>query len=134
VLDVLGALPFQRDWLGVEAAGTVTAVGEGVTECRVGDEVLGIVPDAFAHHAVTRATLLATKPSALSFADAASLPVAFLTAAMVFDWAKPARGERGLIHAAAGGVGQAALQLMAHALGQAGAQIVGAAVDWPRMR
>ncbi|NEE60465.1 alcohol dehydrogenase catalytic domain-containing protein, partial [Streptomyces sp. SID8455] len=65
---------------GLECAGVVGAVGEGVTGLRVGDPVLALGSDCFADHVVVRAALTAPIPAGLTFAQAASVPVAFTTA------------------------------------------------------
>ncbi|HEY1960356.1 MAG TPA: zinc-binding dehydrogenase [Polyangiaceae bacterium] len=98
---------------GLEAAGEVEAVGEGVTEFRPGDRVLAFATDgAYAESLVTPASLVFRIPSALSFEDAAALPVQGLTALHVLTLcARMKRGERLLVHAAAGGVGSLAVQL-----------------------
>src|SRR4029079_5426052 len=98
--------------LGIECAGRVARVGPGVDCLAVGDDVLGMANDRPASHALTRAGLLVKKPAGLSFAAAAALPVAFLTASYALgDLAWRGAGESILIHAAAGGVGLAALHL-----------------------
>ncbi len=98
--------------LGAECAGVVTAVGEGVTDLRVGDEVMGIAPHCFGGYVTTPAALLVKKPAPLSMAQAAAVPVAFLTAwYALFRLARLQARERVLIHAGTGGVGLAAIQL-----------------------
>jgi polyketide synthase 12 len=111
-MGALGATP-----IGSEAAGVVLEVGPGVEGLAVGDRVLGLVPDAFGTVSVTDHRTLVRIPDGWSFVDAASVPVAFLTAyyALV-DLADLKAGERVLVHAAAGGVGMAATQI-AHHLG-----------------
>lgn len=103
--------------LGIECAGRISAVGEGVTEFRVGDEVIACSGYCFAKYALAPVHGVIRKPQGMSFTEAATLPVAYLTAyhALV-DLAHIEAGERVLIHAAAGGVGQAAIQI-AHHLG-----------------
>ena len=98
---------------GMEAAGEIEAVGEGVTEFREGDRVIALASDgAYAESLVTPASLVFRIPSALSFEDAAALPVQGLTALHVLTLcARMKRGERVLVHAAAGGVGSLAVQL-----------------------
>jgi len=98
--------------LGFECAGRVVAVGEGVTRLAVGDSVFGFGDSCLGSHVTCGADLVAPKPAALSFAEAAALPTVFSTAIYALHrLARLARGERVLIHAAAGGVGQAAVQL-----------------------
>ncbi len=98
---------------GLELAGEVDAVGEGVTELAPGDRVFGIVGGgAYAEHVVVHARALARMPRGMSFTDAAAVPEAFLTAwdAMVAQ-AHLASGEIVLVHAAGSGVGTAGFQL-----------------------
>jgi len=102
---------FTGAGLGMECAGTVEAVGDGVA-LRPGDAVFGIAPAALASHVVTRATALVRRPAGLHPTTAAALPVAFLTALHAIEMvAGLAAGERVLIHASAGAVGLAALQV-----------------------
>ncbi len=105
-------LPFTP---GVDVAGTVAALGEGVTDLAVGDAVYGTLPmnrnGSYAEYATAPAALLVPKPTSLSFAEAAALPVATLTAWSVLQTAGFKAGQSVLIHAAAGGVGSAAVQL-----------------------
>ncbi|HYF08782.1 MAG TPA: quinone oxidoreductase-like protein 1, partial [Acetobacteraceae bacterium] len=94
--------------LGMEGAGIVEAAGEGVL-FRPGDRVFGFIPGAFATHAATRAEALAMLPDALTPQAAATIPVAFLTAAYALETLARLRpGETVLIHGGAGGVGLAA--------------------------
>lgn len=103
---------------GLEYAGVVAALGEGVHEVRVGDRVMGIVAGgAMATQLVVHARETIPIPSALAFAEAAALPEVFLTAydAVVLQ-AGLVSGDVLLVHAIGSGVGTAALQL-ARALG-----------------
>jgi len=120
VLEALGLYPGGPIPLGSECSGIVTAVGEGVTAFRPGDAVLGIAPHTFGQYTVTDARLLAKKPENVTFEEAATLPITYLTAyyAMVY-LGRLTKGERVLIHAGAGGVGQAAIRI---------AQMIGAEV------
>ena len=116
---VLGINQAQDVGLGFECAGVVTAVGAGVTEFVVGDRVMGLTTSAgaFASYLTLPAPQLVPIPDHLSDDDAATLPLAFLTAWYgLVELAKLQPGERVLIHAAAGGVGQAAVQI-AQAIG-----------------
>ncbi|WP_075731581.1 NADP-dependent oxidoreductase [Streptomyces acidiscabies] len=103
--------------LGSEASGVVTALGEGVTGFAVGDEVFGTaLTGGYAEETILTVAIAAHKPAALSFADAATLPVAAATAYDgVHQLALPA-GATLLITGAGGGVGVAAVQI-ARALG-----------------
>ncbi|WP_188307023.1 type I polyketide synthase, partial [Streptomyces sp. CBMA123] len=112
VLNSLGMYPGGARFLGSEAAGVVRELGPGVTGLAVGDRVLGMVPGGFGPLAVTDHRLLARVPRGWTFAQAASVPVVFLTAYYALrDLADLQRGERLLVHAATGGVGMAATQL-----------------------
>jgi NADPH:quinone reductase-like Zn-dependent oxidoreductase/thioesterase domain-containing protein/NADP-dependent 3-hydroxy acid dehydrogenase YdfG/acyl carrier protein len=115
VLKALGLYPGIKDAivpLGIEAAGTVTAVGEGVSRFRVGDDVLGVVPYAFASHARTAEYALVHKPQSIDYDEACTIPITFLTAYYgLVHLAHLQPGERVLIHAGAGGVGLAAIQI-----------------------
>lgn len=103
------------DWLGDECAGTVVNVGNAVTSVAAGDAVLTIAPHSFSRYVTVQERQVLKKPETLSFAQAASLPVAYLTAYYALDYLARLRpGERVLIHAAAGGVGQAAIRWAQH--------------------
>lgn len=98
--------------LGDECAGTVVAVGEGVRQFVPGDAVFAIAPGSFASYVTTRQEFAFHKPAALSFEEAAGLPIAFLTAHYcLIEVANLKPGETVLIQSAAGGVGLAALQI-----------------------
>jgi NADPH:quinone reductase-like Zn-dependent oxidoreductase len=98
--------------LGGECAGRVVAVGAGVSAFRPGDEVVALTGNCFGALAVAKECLTALKPAGLSFEEAATLPVAYLTAYYALcECARVRPGERVLLHAATGGVGQAALRI-----------------------
>jgi NADPH:quinone reductase-like Zn-dependent oxidoreductase/SAM-dependent methyltransferase/acyl carrier protein len=104
--------------LGLECAGRVVAVGEGVDEFRVGDEVVALGRHCFSPHVITRAAAVAHKPAGLSFEEAATIPTVFLTAHYALcHVGRVRRGERVLVHARAGGVGLAAIQIVQRAGG-----------------
>ncbi len=115
VMKVLGIYPIEEavdHLLGDEFAGRITSVGEGVSHVQPGDEVLGISPGSFAKFLILPSDFVARKPVHLSFEDAATLPVTFLTAHYALHHlARIQPGEKVLIHAAAGGVGLAAMQI-----------------------
>ncbi|HVC19696.1 MAG TPA: SDR family NAD(P)-dependent oxidoreductase [Vicinamibacterales bacterium] len=120
VLRALGMIPDMpggtvEAGFGAECAGRISAVGAGVSGLEVGDEVMAIAPGAFSAYAVTGAPLVVPIPSGLSYEQAAVVPLVFLTAyhALVGQ-ARLQPGERVLIHAAAGGVGLAAIQIAQH--------------------
>ncbi|RCU45714.1 quinone oxidoreductase [Corallincola holothuriorum] len=103
--------------LGMDLAGTVEAVGEGVTEYRVGDEIYGCVggladlPGTLAEYVVADARLIAHKPKNLSMREAAALPLVGITAYEGLIRAGIAKGQKVLVHGGSGGVGHVALQL-----------------------
>jgi acyl transferase domain-containing protein/NADPH:quinone reductase-like Zn-dependent oxidoreductase/NADP-dependent 3-hydroxy acid dehydrogenase YdfG/acyl carrier protein len=113
VLVALGMYPGAAE-LGAEGAGVVTEVGPGVTGLAVGDAVTGIVGLA-GSEAVVDERLVTRVPAGWSLEQAAAVPVVFLTAWYgLSDLAGLRAGERVLVHAAAGGVGMAAVQLARH--------------------
>ncbi len=133
-LDVLNALGMvEIPALGLEFAGVVTAVGSSVKNLKVGDPVLGLARGSFGSSIVVDARQVVRKPDNLSFEEAATIPMTFLTAwygLHVLGSIKS--GERVLIHAAAGGVGMAAVQIAR----LAGADVYGTASEpkWPALK
>jgi NADPH2:quinone reductase len=104
--------------LGIDLAGEVAAVGAGVRDFRVRDEVYGMtggvggVPGSLAEYAAVDARLLAPKPTSLSMREAASLPLVFITAwEGLVDRAKLEAGQTVLVLGGAGGVGHVATQI-----------------------
>lgn len=114
-MRALGVYPGQHDGpvqVGIDCAGTVTAVGEGVDGLQVGDDVIAVALDGVGSFVTTQACLVVAKPAHLSFDAAAGIPIAFLTAYYALhEQARLCRGERVLIHSAAGGVGLAAIEV-----------------------
>ena len=95
---------------GMELAGEVDALGEGVTGFEVGDAVVSGGRGGFAEYAILPAAMLRRKPERLSFGEAAGYPVAYLTAYVALKrFADAQPGEWVLVHGAAGGVGLAAV-------------------------
>ncbi|MEV5831832.1 SDR family NAD(P)-dependent oxidoreductase, partial [Spirillospora sp. NPDC052242] len=132
VLITLGVYPGEA-LLGSEGSGVVLEVGPEVTRFSPGDRVTGLFTGAMGRVAVTDQRLLAPVPSGWSFARAASVPIVFLTAYYgLYDLARLGAGESVLVHAAAGGVGMAAVQLARHR----GARVYGTASPgkWPALR
>lgn len=134
-LDVLTALGMmQNPALGLEFAGVVVGVGSGVHHIKPGDRIIGWTGGgSFASDVITDARHVVPIPGTLSFEEAATIPMPFLTAwygLHVLGVMKP--GEKVLIHAAAGGVGMAAIQLAQ----LAGAEVYGTAspAKWPALR
>ncbi|UED87413.1 type I polyketide synthase [Streptomyces profundus] len=114
VVTALGMLQVD-DAAGAEAAGVVVATGAGVTGVAVGDHVMGVTAGAFASVNVVDERLLVPVPRNWAWETAASLPVAFATAWYgLGDLAGLSAGEKVLVHAGAGGVGMAAIQLARH--------------------
>ncbi|WP_373205329.1 type I polyketide synthase, partial [Mycobacterium marinum] len=110
VLVVLGLYPGNKPTLGGEGAGVVVEVGPGVSGLEPGDRVLGLMSGR--SECVVDQRLLVPIPAGWSFAEAASVPIVFLTAFYgLSDLAGLRRGESVLVHAATGGVGMAAIQL-----------------------
>ncbi|MEV7776630.1 acyltransferase domain-containing protein, partial [Kitasatospora sp. NPDC086791] len=112
--DVLIALGVYPDpaLLGSEGAGVVTEVGAEVTGLRPGDRVAGLLPGAFGRVAVADHRVLVRIPDEWTFTQAATVPIAFMTAWYgLRDLGGLKAGDRVLIHAGAGGVGMAAVQL-----------------------
>ena len=103
---------------GTDFAGTVDAVGPGVTRFKPGDEVFGVADGAVGEFVVRRAEGgIALKPASVGFDQAAALPVAAVTALQALrDKARVAPGQKVLINGASGGVGTFAVQI-AKALG-----------------
>jgi len=102
--------------LGSDLSGTVAAVGPGVSGMAVGDQVFGVTNPqfvgAYAEYALASAGMLARKPSSLSYAEAASVPVVAVTAWQgLFEHARLETGQTVVIHGAAGNVGAYAVQL-----------------------
>jgi NADPH:quinone reductase-like Zn-dependent oxidoreductase len=98
---------------GGDFSGIAEAIGSGVTNVKTGEAVYGNCPfGAYAKFVAAPAKTIAPKPSKLSYLDAASVPVAAMTAWQgLFDHGRLERGQTVLIHAAAGGVGSFAVQL-----------------------
>jgi acyl transferase domain-containing protein len=112
VLNVLGMYPGDPGPLGGECAGRVTAVGPGVVRLRVGDAVMGLGGGCLATHVTTRVEFVQPRPEGMGAEEGAAFPIAFLTALFCLDYlAKLRPGERVLVHAGAGGVGMAAVQI-----------------------
>ena len=98
--------------MGGECAGEIVAVGTGVTRLNVGEPVIAIAPDSFSKYVTIDSHCVTLKPENLSFEQAASIPVNFLTAYYALHHvAKITAEDKILIHAAAGGTGMAAVQI-----------------------
>jgi NADPH:quinone reductase-like Zn-dependent oxidoreductase len=111
---------------GTDVAGTIDSLGEGVTEWKIGEPVLGFARQSgsYAEFAVVPVSSLARKPKSLTFEQAAGIPIAAETAYRALHEAgKLAAGQTVLIHGAAGGVGSAAVQIAK----ARGARVIGTA-------
>jgi NADPH:quinone reductase-like Zn-dependent oxidoreductase len=106
-------MPLQFPWVpGLEGAGVIEEVGEAVSAFHPGQEVYGRITGSYAEYVATPAKDLQPKPSDLTFEQAAAVPVGALTAwGAVIEAANVQRGQRILVHGAAGGVGGFAVQL-----------------------
>lgn len=124
VLVALDMYPGDVEQIGEECAGVVAAVGVEVDHVSVGDRVVVISGGSFVSRVVAPGDLVTRIPARWSFAEAASVPVTFLTAHLALtELASLSAGQQVLIHAGAGGVGMAAIQL-AH---RAGATVIATA-------
>jgi acyl transferase domain-containing protein/acyl carrier protein len=109
---------------GDEVAGVVRAIGSRVTHVTPGDAVFGLAVFGLATHTVARAGDVRRIPAGLNFEAAATLPVVFMTAWHALrKVARLREGERVLVHAGAGGVGMAAIQIARHL----GAEVIASA-------
>jgi NADPH:quinone reductase-like Zn-dependent oxidoreductase len=113
---------------GIDVAGTVVGLGDGVDGLAVGDKVIGFLPmnedGAAAEFVVAAAGVLAPAPTTIALTDAAALPAAALTAwQALFEHAGLRAGQRVLVNGAGGGVGGFAVQLAR----QAGAVVIATA-------
>jgi NADPH:quinone reductase-like Zn-dependent oxidoreductase/SAM-dependent methyltransferase/acyl carrier protein len=112
VLMALGRYPGGSDVFGYECVGKIVSLGEGVHHFQLGQRVIVMGPGSFASHMTLPADHVMLVPNSLSDHEAATIPSAFLTAHYALSHlGKIAAGDRVLIHAAAGGVGLAAVQL-----------------------
>ncbi len=113
VLRVMAGLRKPKDTrLGADVAGQVEAIGRNVTQFSIGDEVFGTSRGAFAQYARASESTLVAKPNGVTFEQAASAPIAALTALQgLRDKGHIQPGQKVLINGAAGGVGTFAVQI-----------------------
>jgi NADPH:quinone reductase-like Zn-dependent oxidoreductase len=105
----------RRTIAGTELAGVVEQVGASVTQFRVGDEVFGIKGGANAEYVTVRESgVIAEMPEGLTFEEAAAVPDGSLLALTMLRQVGPLRGKSVLVYGAAGSIGSAAVQLLAH--------------------
>lgn len=118
--DQLAFAPDLPAVLGMDFSGTIEAVGKGVTEYSVGDEVYGCaggladLQGALAEYMPADVRLIAHKPKSLSMREAAALPLAAITAYEGLHRAGIGKGQKVLVHGGTGGVGHIAVQLAKH--------------------
>ena len=111
--DVFRSLGFIEEGnLGREMCGYILEVGSDVSTISVGDHIVGLGFGAFGAQMVTREELVAPAPSGFSVTGLATVPSAFVSAALSFELSGLEAGEKVLIHAGSGGVGLAAIQLV----------------------
>jgi acyl transferase domain-containing protein/thioesterase domain-containing protein/acyl carrier protein len=115
VMKSLGIYPMDSDidlLPGDECSGRIVAVGNRVKDFQAGDEVIASGAGCFASHLTIAAPFVVRKPARITFEEAATIPVAFMTAwYALHQLGKIQLGEKILIHAATGGVGLAAIQI-----------------------
>ncbi len=105
----------RQTHFGSEFSGRVEEVGTAVTKFQVGDEIFGIKGGANAEYITVRENqVVAPKPAGLTFEEAAAVPDGSLLALTCLQPAYPLRGKRVLVYGAAGSIGTAAVQLLAH--------------------
>ena len=110
--DVFRSLGFiQEGDLGREMCGHVLDIGSEVSTVSVGDRVVGLGFGAFGPEMITREELVAPAPARTSASDLATMPTAYVSAALSYEYSGLEAGDRVLVHAGAGGVGLAAIQL-----------------------
>ncbi len=127
VLKALGLYPAETAdarMYGDEVGGEVVAVGQGVTHVKPGDRVFGLAVFGLATHTLARGADVLPLPPGITFEEAATMPVVFMTAWHALkNVARLRAGETVLVHAGAGGVGMAAIQIARHL----GAEVVASA-------
>lgn len=133
VMKALGIYPRELEdslILGDECAGRIVATGPDVTELRPGDEVLAFAGGSLASHVITKSHGVIHRPPSIRPEEAVTIPVAYITTvSTLLVLARLRPGERVLIHAGAGGVGLAAIQIAQ----RAGAEVFATAGS-PRKR
>ncbi|MBE2181076.1 MAG: SDR family NAD(P)-dependent oxidoreductase, partial [Chthoniobacterales bacterium] len=114
-MKALGIYPVSSDLdliLGDECAGTVLETGADVHHVAVGDPVMAVTPGCFATEVIARSACVVRRPDNITSAQAATMPVVFLTALYALrEVGRIKTGDKVLIHSAAGGVGLAGVQI-----------------------
>jgi NADPH:quinone reductase-like Zn-dependent oxidoreductase/acyl carrier protein len=127
VLKALGLYPAETadaHMYGDEVGGEVVAVGEGVTHVKPGDKVFGLAVFGLATHTLARGADVLPLPPGITFEEAATIPVVFMTAWHALkNVARLRAGDKVLVHAGAGGVGMASIQIAKYL----GAQVIASA-------
>lgn len=128
--------PTRRQILGADVAGTVAALGRGVTQFKVGDEVFGdlsgVGSGGLAEYVCAPETVLAQKPARLSFVEAAAVPLAAVTALQGLRAGQLGAGQRVMVYGASGGVGSYAIQIAKVLGAEVTAVCSPAKQDWAR--
>jgi NADPH:quinone reductase-like Zn-dependent oxidoreductase len=113
VFGAMGNLPIID--LGTEAAGTITKIGSKVTKHKPGDRVFGLISSSMATRASSDEELVHPIPSHMTIEEAVACPTTYFTAYLsLIEGARLRKNEVILIHAASGGLGQAAIQIAQH--------------------
>ncbi|MFI4954337.1 MAG: SDR family NAD(P)-dependent oxidoreductase [Gammaproteobacteria bacterium] len=112
VLNAMNLYPGDPGPLGGDVSGIIKSIGKNISEYQVGDEVFGLCVGGLASQTISKPGLIIHKPKQMTFAEAASIPTIFMTAYLaLIKLAKLKANETILIHAGAGGVGLAAIQI-----------------------
>jgi acyl transferase domain-containing protein/NADPH:quinone reductase-like Zn-dependent oxidoreductase/NAD(P)-dependent dehydrogenase (short-subunit alcohol dehydrogenase family)/acyl carrier protein/trans-aconitate methyltransferase len=133
ILNALDLYPGEPGMLGCECVGEIVAIGTDVHHLQIGQTVIALASGSFSQYVTVNAAIAIPLPQHLNIIDGATIPAAFLTAFYTLHHlAKIRPGDKILIHAAAGGVGQAAIQIAQ----QAGAEIFATASPqkWETLR
>jgi NADPH:quinone reductase-like Zn-dependent oxidoreductase len=108
----MGIVPRPKDSLGCEAAGVVTRVGSSISHVTEGDRVFVVQNGLFATRKTVPGQCVAKIPEALSFEEAVTMPIVYLTAIYaIVTLGQMQKGQSILIHSGTGGVGQAAITI-----------------------
>ena len=111
--EVFRSLGFiEEGLLGREMCGYILETGAGVSTVSAGDHIVGLGFGAFGPQMVTHEELVTPAPKGFSVSELATVPIAFVSAALSFEFSGLKAGDRVLVHAGAGGVGLAAIQLV----------------------
>jgi NADPH:quinone reductase-like Zn-dependent oxidoreductase len=106
-----GWLKPKQPRVGTDLAGVVEAVGPGVTRFKPGDEVFGAADGSYAEYVCAKESLLVLKPANITFEEAASVPIAAISALQGLKFGQLQPGQKVLVYGASGGVGTFAVQI-----------------------